>query len=133
MKKLYLIVLLGIVLVGCNRSHLNKAEALLNASLSGKVSFLTSEESWQSFGGDGYRVEIYQILDTDYIVSKSLNEHFDSFDYRQQNDSTNMSSDYSKFIENGAGFYKRVKKENEINEVLIDTINNKMIYYYCFL
>lgn len=133
MKRLYITLLLSIVLVGCNRSHLNNAECLFNASLGGKVRYLTSEENWQTFGGDGFRVEIYQILDEDYLVTKSLNGHFDTFDYRQQNDANGMNPDYLKFIENGAGFYRKVCKKTEINELVIDTINNKMIYYYCYL
>lgn len=133
MKRVYITFLLSIIFVGCNRIHINNAESLLNASLEGKVRYLTSEEYWQTYGGDGYRVEIYQILDEVYLVTKSLNEHFDTFDCRQQNDTNGMSPDYIQFIENGAGYYRKVWKETEINELVIDTINNKMIYYYCYL
>lgn len=117
----------------CNRNHLYDAGILLNASLDGKVKYLSSDESWQSFGSDGHRVEVYQIIDLDYLVTKSANEHLDTFDNRQQNDSSITNPDYSKYIENGAGFYKSVWNENKMSQIVIDTINNKMIYYYCFI
>ena len=80
MKKFAIIILLSIVLFGCSRSHLNDVETILNTSLNGKVCYLTSEEYWQTFGGDGYRVEVYKILDTEYLKSKCENENFNTFD-----------------------------------------------------
>ena len=128
MKKFGIITLLSIVLLGCSRSHLNDAETLINTSLSGKVCYLTSEEYWQTFGGDGYRVEVYKILDTEYLKSKCEKENFNTFDKN-----VIINSEYSKYIVNGAGYYKRIDRDSKIIELTIDTINNKLIYYYCYL
>ena len=128
MKKLAIIIFLSIVLLGCSRSHLNDVETLMNTSLNGKVCYLTSEEYWQTFGGDGYRVEVYKILDTEYLKSKCESDNYDSFD-----NNISINPEYSKYINNGAGYYKRIYKESEIIELTIDTINNKLIYYYCYL
>ena len=128
MKKLAIIIFLSIVLLGCSRSHLNDVETLMNTSLNGKVCYLTSEEYWQTFGGDGYRVEVYKILDTEYLKSKCESDNYDSFD-----NNLSINPEYSKYINNGAGYYKRIYKESEIIELTIDTINNKLIYYYCYL
>lgn len=128
MKKLAIIIFLSIVLLGCSRSHLNDVETLMNTSLNGKVCYLTSEEYWQTFGGDGYRVEVYKILDTEYLKSKCESDNYDSFD-----NNISINPEYSKYINNGAGYYKRIYRESEIIELTIDTINNKLIYYYCYL
>lgn len=128
MKKLAIIIFLSIVLWGCSRSHLNDVETLMNTSLNGKVCYLTSEEYWQTFGGDGYRVEVYKILDTEYLKSKCESDNYDSFD-----NNLSINPEYSKYINNGAGYYKRIYRESEIIELTIDTINNKLIYYYCYL
>lgn len=128
MKKLAIIIFLSIVLFGCSRSHLNDVETILNTSLNGKVCYLTSEEYWQTFGGDGYRVEVYKILDTEYLKSKCESDNYDSFD-----NNLSINPEYSKYINNGAGYYKRIYRESEIIELTIDTINNKLIYYYCYL
>ncbi|MBQ3323305.1 MAG: hypothetical protein IJG81_00495 [Muribaculaceae bacterium] len=128
MKKLAIIIFLSIVLLGCSRSHLNDVETLMNTSLNGKVCYLTSEEYWQTFGGDGYRVEVYKILDTEYLKSKCESDNYDSFD-----NNLSINPEYSKYINNGAGYYKRIYRESEIIELTIDTINNKLIYYYCYL
>ena len=100
----------------------------MNTSLNGKVCYLTSEEYWQTFGGDGYRVEVYKILDTEYLKSKCESDNYDSFD-----NNLSINPEYSKYINNGAGYYKRIYRESEIIELTIDTINNKLIYYYCYL
>lgn len=128
MKKLAIIIFLSIVLLGCSRSNLNDVETLMNTSLNGKVCYLTSEEYWQTFGGDGYRVEVYKILDTEYLKSKCESDNYDSFD-----NNLSINPEYSKYINNGAGYYKRIYRESEIIELTIDTINNKLIYYYCYL
>lgn len=128
MKKLAIIIFLSIVLLGCSRSHLNDVETLMNTSLNGKVCYLTSEEYWQTFGGDGYRVEVYKILDTEYLKSKCESDNYDSFD-----NNLSINPEYSKYINNGAGYYKRIYRESEIIELTIDTINNKLIYCYCYL
>lgn len=128
MKKLAIIIFLSIVLLGCSRSHLNDVETLMNTSLNGKVCYLTSEEYWQTFGGDGYRVEVYKILDTEYLKSKCESDNYDSFD-----NNLSINPEFSKYINNGAGYYKRIYRESEIIELTIDTINNKLIYYYCYL
>lgn len=128
MKKLAIIIFLSIALLGCSRSHLNDVETLMNTSLNGKVCYLTSEEYWQTFGGDGYRVEVYKILDTEYLKSKCESDNYDSFD-----NNLSINPEYSKYINNGAGYYKRIYRESEIIELTIDTINNKLIYYYCYL
>ena len=38
-----------------------------------------------------------------------------------------------KFINNGAGFYKTIWKGGNIETVVIDTLNKKFLYCYCFI
>ncbi|TAM92958.1 MAG: hypothetical protein EPN39_21210 [Chitinophagaceae bacterium] len=90
---------------------------------------MSKSEHWNNFNGDGYRVEVYKILDPEYFKRK-FNDNFKVFDFRKK-DNPLKNTNYSEYIENGAGFYKSLWNKDEIKTVVIDTVNNKFLYYYC--
>lgn len=116
----------------CTNNHLSDAEKIVGYSLKGKVEFLNKDEKWNDFNGNGYRVEVYKILDTTYFINKPIKEGFKSFDFNKTDNPLN-NTDYSEFIENGAGVYKTVWIGDDIKIIVVDTVNNKFLYYYSYM
>lgn len=120
------------MIFSCKSQHLTDAEKIFNHSLKGKVEYIDKDENWNDFNGNGYRTEVYDILDLSYINEKSKEENFKSFDFKNIDNPLN-NTEYSKFLKNGAGFYKTVWLEDEIKTVVVDTLNNKFIYYHSLM
>lgn len=120
------------MIFSCKSQHLTDAEKVFNHSLKGKVEYMEKDENWNDFNGNGYRTEVYSILDLNYIKEKSKQEDFKSFDFKSIGNPLN-NTDYSKFLKNGAGFYKTVWLEDEIKTVVVDTLNSKFIYYHSIM
>ena len=55
--------ILCFIFIACERASLKRAENLLNFSLNNSVCFLQKHEYWNDFNGNGFRVEVYNILD----------------------------------------------------------------------
>ena len=60
--------ILCFIFIACERASLKRAENLLNFSLNNSVCFLQKHEYWNDFNGNGFRVEVYNILDMNYIT-----------------------------------------------------------------
>ncbi|RRC96768.1 hypothetical protein EII32_11070 [Prevotella sp. OH937_COT-195] len=128
----FTLFILCIIFIACERSSLKRAENVLNFPLNNSVCFLQEYEYWNDFNGNGFRIEVYNILDMNYIRNMSEKSHLKSFNCNKKNDEL-RNSEYSKFINNGAGFYKTIWKDDNIETVVIDTLNKKFLFYYCFL
>ena|SRR5690554_542268 len=122
-------LIISFMFASCTNNHLSDAEKIVGYSLKGKVEFLNKDEKWNDFNGNGYRVEVYKILQSSYFKERYTKEDFKSFDFKNIDNPLN-NTDYSEFITNGAGFYKTVWIEDDIETVVIDTVNNKFLYYY---
>lgn len=71
--------ILCFIFIACERASLKRAENLLNFSLNNSVCFLQKHEYWDDFNGNGFRVEVYNILDMNYIRNMSEKSHLKSF------------------------------------------------------
>lgn len=120
------------MIFSCESQHLIDAEKIFNHSLEGKVEYIEKEENWNDFNGNGYRTEVYRILDLNFIKEKSKEEDFKLFDFKNTDNPLN-NTEYSKFLKNGAGFYKTIWLEDEIRTVVVDTLNKKFVYYYSIM
>ncbi|MBF1418245.1 hypothetical protein [Prevotella histicola] len=126
------LLFLCFIFIACERPSLKRAENLLNFSLNNSVSFLQKHEYWNNFNGNGFRIEVYNILDMNYIRNMSEKSHLKSFNYNKKYDAI-RNSECGKFINNGAGFYKTIWKGDNIETVVIDTLNKKFLFCYCLI
>jgi len=113
----------------CENKNLSDAEKFFGDSLIEKVEYLSSDEKWNDFNGNGFKVDVYEIIDLNYIKDKSVDKNFKTFNFNE-NINPLDNTDYSKYIENGSGFYKTIWLKNEIKTIIVDTTNNKFLYYY---
>lgn len=113
----------------CVNKNLSDVEKFFGDSLIDKVEYLSSDEKWNDFNGNGFKVDVYEIIDLNYIKDKSVDKNFKTFNFNESKSPLN-NTDYSKYIENGSGFYKTIWLENEIKTIVVDTTNNKFLYYY---
>ena len=126
------LLILCLIFIDCERPSLKRAENLLNFSLNNSVSFLQKHEYWNDFNGNGFRIEVYNILDMNYIRNMSEKSHLKSFNCNKKYDAI-RNSECGKFINNGAGFYKTIWKGDNIETVVIDTLNKKFLFCYRFI
>lgn len=138
MKQL-IILPLCLILLGCSSNHLNNVEEMLNSPVKDKMEYIgVVEEQWDNFHGDGYRIEAYKILDVDFINDLAKNSHLKKFDCSSDNDVLNNSHFakhiITKHIINGAGYYISAEnaEHNEERIIVIDTVNNQLLYSYSY-
>ena len=133
MKQL-IILPLCLILLGCSSNHLNNVEEMLNSPIKDKLEYTgVVEEQWGDFHGDGYRIEAYKILDVDFINDLAKNSHLKNFDRISDNDVLN-NTHFAKHIINGAGYYISAEnaEHNEERIIIIDTVNNQLLYSYSY-
>ena len=133
MKQL-IILPLCLILLGCSSNHLNNVEEMLNSPIKDKLEYTgVVEEQWDDFHGDGYRIEAYKILDVDFINDLAKNSHLKNFDRISDNDVLN-NTHFAKHIINGAGYYISAEnaEHNEERIIIIDTVNNQLLYSYSY-
>lgn len=129
-----IILSLCLIMSGCTSNHLRNVEETLNSPLKDKVEYIgIVEEQWDDFHGDGYRIEVYKILDVDYINELAKNNYLKKFDTGNDNDVFN-NTHLAKHIINRAGYYRDIEnaEHNEQRTIVIDTVNNQLIYSYIF-
>lgn len=83
--------ILCFIFIACERASLKRAENLLNFSLNNSVCFLQKHEYWNDFNGNGFRVEVYNILDMNYIRNMSEKSHLKSFNCNKKYDTIRNS------------------------------------------
>ncbi|WP_417369485.1 hypothetical protein [Flavobacterium beibuense] len=127
--KLITVLMISLMFSSCVNKNLSDAEKFFGDSLIDKVEYLSSDEKWSDFNGNGFKVDVYEIIDLNYIKDKSADKNFKTFNFNE-NINPLDNTDYSKYIENGSGFYKTIWLENEIKTIVVDTTNNKFLYYY---
>ena len=133
MKQL-IILPLCLILLGCSSNHLNNVEEMLNSPIKDKMEYTgVVEEQWDDFHGDGYRIEAYKILNVDFINDLAKNSHLKKFDRSSDNDVLN-NTHFAKHIINGAGYYISAEnaEHNEERIIIIDTVNNQLLYSYSY-
>lgn len=127
--KLITVLIISLMFSSCENKNLSDAEKFFGDSLIEKVEYLSSDEKWNDFNGNGFKVDVYEIIDLNYIKDKSVDKNFKTFNFNE-NINPLDNTDYSKYIENGSGFYKTIWLKNEIKTIIVDTTNNKFLYYY---
>lgn len=127
--KLITVLIISLMFSSCENKNLSDVEKFFGDSLIDKVEYLSSDEKWNDFNGNGFKVDVYEIIDLNYIKDKSVYKNFKTFNFNESKNPLN-NTDYSKYIENGSGFYKTIWLENEIKTIVVDTTNNKFLYYY---
>lgn len=100
---------------------------MVGTSLNGKIKYERSNQYWIDFGGDGYRVAEYSVLD--HSIIKNFGDDFSHYEYIS--DSISAKLELCSYLNQTAGFRKRVEgKGGLIETVYYDTINQKLIYYF---
>lgn len=130
--KLITVLIISLMFSSCVNKNLSDAEKFFGDSLRDKVEYLSSDEKWNDFNGNGFRVDIYEIKDLNYFKDKLIDKNFKTFNFNENNNPID-NTDYSKYIENGSGFYKTSWLENEIKTIVVNTTNNKFLYYYSLM
>ena len=118
-------------LQGCSVRNKVVVEEICGFKVKTKINFLEEHENWM-FGGDGHKTTIYSINpeNLNYILYNARLNNFEPFD-----NSNNPFPNYEikPYIKNGRGLYKSIFEENVYKSVLIDSVNQKLIYSICIL
>src|SRR5690554_4345320 len=130
--KFITVLIVSLMFTSCINKHLKDVEDIFGYSLKDKIEYLSKDEKWNDFNGNGFRVEIYEIIDLNYFKDKSLYKNFKSFNFKDNNNPLG-NTDYSKYIQNGSGYYKTIWFENKIKTIVVDTTNNKFLFYYSLM
>lgn len=116
-------------LLGCKRYDIDELEKLFNLPLKNKLEFVTVDEQWNDFNGDGEKVVLFKIDKTEakklYAIAKAQG-------FKEINTNStieNFTERELKYI-NGHVLYKTHYKEDEARRLVIDSLNAKVTYYY---
>ena len=123
------ILILLFSLSGCKRYDTDEIEKFFNLPLKDNLEFVTVDEQWNDFNGDGEKVVLFKIDKTEakklYIIAKAQ-----GFKEINTNSATeNFTKRELKYI-NGNVLYKTHFKENEVRTLVIDSLNGKVTFYY---
>lgn len=116
-------------LSACKQYNTDEIEKYFNLTLSENLDFVTVDEQWNDFNGNGEKVVLFNInkeqVQKLYVLAKS-----------QGFKEVNIDSVTEKFTKielkhiSGNVIYKTIFIENEVRTLVIDTLNGKVSYYY---
>jgi hypothetical protein len=128
-KNKILMLLVSMFLFGCSSHNVKEIEKMIGFAVYGKIKYETKTEQWDNFHGDGFKVIVYKIKDLDYFIQHIKADKFNKFDFNDPNNPL-VDWDVMPFITNGKGFYISVFTDREYRLIVIDLINQKLIYNY---
>lgn len=123
------ILILLFSLSGCKRYNTDEIEKYFNLPLNENLEFVTIDEQWNDFNGDGEKVVLFK---TDKEQAQKLYDIAKSQGFKEVNTNSateNFTKRELKHI-NGNVLYKTLFIENEVMTLVIDTLNGKVSYYY---
>lgn len=125
--KITLILCIALLaMAACNYvTPIKELENLLKIDLTKKdVSFIDRHEQW--IGPDGYKIETFNVINSDCLSDKKQ----EMFQYDSAFvENRYKTSEVYKYVKNTAGYYLASNKENTMECLFYDTINNKLYYY----
>src|SRR5699024_2984928 len=98
MRYVIFLMLCPMFLFSCKENHLSQAEKIFGYPLKGKVEYLSKNEKWNNFNGNGYKVEVYKILDLEYFKNKFKDSEFKKFDFKLKGNPLS-NTNYSEYIQ----------------------------------
>ncbi|NDW19460.1 hypothetical protein D0T53_11145 [Dysgonomonas sp. 216] len=141
-KKMLVILGLMSMLSCCKKYNIDRINTFVGSDIGNKINFIKKYEQWDDFQGDGCSFLIFSIKDeykkdiTENLENRKWNSYEASLDYPLFKSEISFKKNEKEIIEylkNGKGFYKREVDCKEVNTIIVDTVNNKLFYYYIFL
>lgn len=121
---------------GCFNPQIERIEIITGLDLSEYLTKQDERNQWNDFNGDGYKVILYKIDNyiIEELVASARNKKFKYYDEDDYESSSFLSnSKFTTLLNNSKGFYKTIWGNNEIETVIIDTTDNKLIYSFTVL
>lgn len=125
---------------GCKKYNIETIEDFTHLELSDRITFMERIDEWENFQGDGTAIFLFNIKkdSIDLILNEvdkdkwlPLNKKSDLVPVDILSDAANKKYTFGKM----QGYYLKIEDnvKNEIRVAVIDTCNNRFIYYYVFL
>ena len=125
-NKYLFLMLIALSFFSCRDQVQKRIDNILLFSTKGMISRYEKNEQWDGFIGDGYKIESFLITDASLIDSIRLKyREYDSTWVKEHFSSCEMYN----FLANTSGFYKQTFSENQIEYVIIDTTQMRLLYY----
>lgn len=129
-KKLFCIVILVLVIQSCGikqKYSIRTIETLMNVSIAKDVEFSLCEEQWTDFNGDGYRICVFDIKDTEALYSKIDTTQLE----RVSQNKHELEREVHPYINgNTVYYYKVVDHKGDTDYVILDVETRKLIHFY---
>lgn len=120
------------LLIGCGNNSITKIERFCGFKVGENLILIEKQENWNEFNGDGYKYKVYKVERLiDSIDEKAIENGFKKFNSNIENPFS--KSEFNSQTKNSIGFYKTQWEEQKTTTVVIDTINQKIIYYYSLM
>lgn len=104
---------------------LSENEDMLGVKLRGKIKYIEKQEQWM-FGGDGYKIETFKVVDSLCInIMSKKGHHYDS-EYVEHHFA---NSELYPFIKQTTGFYIVENQNNVEKRLFYDEEGGKLVYY----
>lgn len=133
------IILFTLTFFSCTEYNMNEIEKYSGLSLENKITYNNRIKEWDNFKGDGCAFLIFDIKKTyrEDLKNKVKNKKWNEFgidsnspNFSSEIDISKHREEVSEYLHNAKGFFLREQTEKEIRNILIDTTNNRLIYYY---
>jgi len=123
----YLKLLFLISFFSCSFSPINHIEKFSGLSLKNNFISIKDTSQWVDFNGNGFRLIVLKPENQaafHSIINEAKHLNYKNFDAREF-----THSEMAPYIKNGKGYYKYSWQNDEIQSIVIDTINSKIVYY----
>ncbi len=123
----FLKLLLLISLFSCLFSPINNIEKFSGLSLKKNFISIKDTSQWIDFNGNGFRLIVLKPENQgafQSVIDEAKRLNYKNFDARKF-----TNPEIAPYVKNGKGYYKFSWQEDEIQSIVIDTINSKIIYY----
>lgn len=113
----------------CRRYNMERIEDTFSLTLNGKIKYENIEEQWNDFNGDGYKIIIFKIDNSEQaqLIDDAIKADFIKIPYEDLK--SNFNTTELKYFE--CNVYTNTKyMTNQTERITIDSCNNLLIYYY---
>ncbi|MBO4738746.1 MAG: hypothetical protein J5606_04205 [Bacteroidales bacterium] len=126
-KSILYLFFISIVLFSCNKKReIKEISNIINIPIEDKIVFDSKEEFWGDFLSDGYKILVFNIIDTMLIQDASLKMHPYDMHFIEVN---YYKSEVYKYLYNSDGFYQKQINNDVIKIIFINKVTNQLIYY----
>lgn len=133
------IILFTLTFFSCTKYNINEIEKYSGLSLKNKIAYNNRIEEWDDFQGDGCAFLVFDINKAykEDILNEVKNKKWSGFgtdpnnpNFSSEIDISQHREEISEYLYNAKGFFLREQTEKEIRNILVDTTNSRLIYYY---